>query len=305
MLDERHEDLAGPPGDRNIYALGSIGHHNIVVTCLPLGKIGTVSAATVATQMSNSFPSIKFGLMVGIGGGVPPQVRLGDVVVGTPIDQYPGVVQWDLGKENPNGFVRTGALNNPPSLLLSAISRVQSEYELEGSKIPHYLNEMALKHPSLKSNYLKSESFQDVLFRADYNHNTAASNPTDPYSLESCRACDKAMIVQRKPRDMLVHYGLIASGNTVIKNAAFRDGLRRELGSNLLCVEMEAAGLMDNFPCLVIRGICDYADSHKHKVWQEHAAAVAAAYAKELLGYIQPSEIASERTAKNMLNTKQ
>lgn len=40
---------------------------------------------------------------------------------------------------------------------------------------------------------------------------------------------------------------------------------------------------MDSFPCLVIRGICDYADSHKNKIWQPYAAAVAAAYAKELL----------------------
>lgn len=46
---------------------------------------------------------------------------------------------------------------------------------------------------------------------------------------------------------------------------------------------MEAAGLMDNFPCLVIRGICDYADSHKNKRWQPYAAATAAAYAKDLL----------------------
>ena len=45
----------------------------------------------------------------------------------------------------------------------------------------------------------------------------------------------------------------------------------------------EAAGLMIDFPCLVIRGICDYADSYKNKDWQEYAAAVAAGYAKELL----------------------
>ncbi|KAL3444390.1 hypothetical protein BJX65DRAFT_310973 [Aspergillus insuetus] len=46
---------------------------------------------------------------------------------------------------------------------------------------------------------------------------------------------------------------------------------------------MEAAGLMNTYPCLVIRGICDYADSHKNKAWQGYAAATAAAFAKELL----------------------
>jgi hypothetical protein len=55
---------------------------------------------------------------------------------------------------------------------------------------------------------------------------------------------------------------------------------------------MEAAGLMDNFPCLVIRGICDYADSHKNKQWQGYAAATAGAYAKELLSVIPPKQVA-------------
>jgi hypothetical protein len=54
---------------------------------------------------------------------------------------------------------------------------------------------------------------------------------------------------------------------------------------------MEAAGLMDNFPCLVIRGICDYSDTHKKKNWQPYAAATAAAYAKELLGVIAPVQV--------------
>jgi superfamily II DNA or RNA helicase len=46
---------------------------------------------------------------------------------------------------------------------------------------------------------------------------------------------------------------------------------------------MEAAGLMDQLPCLVVRGICDYCDSHKSKEWQGYAALTAAAYAKTLL----------------------
>jgi len=85
---------------------------------------------------------------------------------------------------------------------------------------------------------------------------------------------------------MRVYYGLIVSRNQVIKDATFRDKLNKDLSGNVLCVEIEAAGLMDNFPCIVIRGIYDYTDSHKNKDWQEHAAAIAAAFAKELLGYV-------------------
>ncbi|KAJ5656116.1 hypothetical protein N7507_008066 [Penicillium longicatenatum] len=94
--------------------------------------------------------------------------------------------------------------------------------------------------------------------------------------------------LRRNPRDMRVHYGLIASGDQVIKDAVARDSLNKSLGGLVLCIEMEAAGLMDNFPCIVIRGICDYADAQKTKDWQEYAAAVAAACAKELLEYVQP-----------------
>jgi nucleoside phosphorylase len=58
---------------------------------------------------------------------------------------------------------------------------------------------------------------------------------------------------------------------------------------------MEAAGLMNSFPCLVIRGICDYADSHKDDLWQRYAAATAAAYAKELLIYVSTEQARGER----------
>jgi nucleoside phosphorylase len=100
---------------------------------------------------------------------------------------------------------------------------------------------------------------------------------------------------------MRVHYGLIASGNQVVKNASIRDQLSKNMDKKVLYVEMEAAGLMDNFPCIVIRGICDYADSHKNKAWQEHAATTAAAFAKELLGYIQLQEVNKEETVKDVL----
>jgi nucleoside phosphorylase len=101
---------------------------------------------------------------------------------------------------------------------------------------------------------------------------------------------------------MRVHYGLIASGNQVVKNGILRDMLNQDLGGQVLCFEMEAAGLMNNFPCLVIRGICDYSDAHKNNVWQEHAAAVAGAFAKELLYHVQLSDIKGERAAAVILN---
>ena len=129
MLDETHPDLPRQPNDHNAYTLGHIGGHNIVVACLAKGEIGNNNSATVAVRMTTTFPSIKFGLMVGIGGGVPKSVRLGDIVVSTPIDEFGGVVQWDFGKTEQGGiFKRTGALNHPPTELLTALSKLEKDH---------------------------------------------------------------------------------------------------------------------------------------------------------------------------------
>ncbi|KUL83657.1 hypothetical protein ZTR_11042 [Talaromyces verruculosus] len=171
MLDQIHRDLPKPEGDRNAYTLGSIGKHNVVIACLPEGRHGTNSAATVATQMVHAFPSIKLGLMVGIGGGIPPKVRLGDVVISTPGGQSPGVVQWDMGKMKEDGkFERTGALNNPPDAFLTALTSMKAEHIMIGSKVPEHLDELKQKWPRMAKQYLKSDSLKDILFRADYSH---------------------------------------------------------------------------------------------------------------------------------------
>jgi nucleoside phosphorylase len=98
--------------------------------------------------------------------------------------------------------------------------------------------------------------------------------------------------VQRPAREdstSRIHYGNIALGNEVMKHGITRDKIAKEEG--VVCFEMEAAGLMNNFKCLVIRGICDYVDSHKNKIWQPYTAATAAAFARVLLGFIDKQEV--------------
>lgn len=311
MLDETHPDLPKIRNDNNVYTLGRIGNHNIVISCLPMGMTGNNNATTVAAHMVSTFPSIKFGLMVGIGGGVPPKVRLGDVVVSKPVKEFSGVIQWDYGKAEQGGkFQRTGALNNPPTTLLAALTKLESKQAMEGSEIPSYLEDVKKKWPKLAPRYLRAESLEDVLFKSNYHHvekksadnsctrdNTSENGSVDDWENDdeehNCTYCDRSKVVKRKPptRDMCIHYGLIASGNQVIKDAVRRNEINKMLGGNILCFEMEAAGLMNDFPCLVIRGICDYADSHKNDDWQEHAAAVAAAFAKELLSVMPAQEV--------------
>ncbi|KAF0318128.1 ankyrin repeat protein [Colletotrichum asianum] len=311
MLDEEFQDfhIRKAANDTNTYTLGSIGRHMIVIACLPKGQLGVVRASKVATSMTSTFRNIKFVLMVGIGGGVPSgpnNVRLGDVVVSTPTGEYPGVVQWDFGKTTDGKFERTGSLNNPPTLLLTALAKMESDHELDGSKIQENLDIMFKKRPNLKDKYGRSEKLEDVLFSASYNHVNHPSNHNltqssggvqgSPQGGTGCLYCDHSKATKREVGEPAVHYGLIASGSQVIKDAAYRDEINKNLDGNTLCIEMEAAGLMDDFPCLVIRGICDYADSHKNDAWQKHAAAVAAALTKELLQKVPPVEVDGQRT---------
>jgi hypothetical protein len=101
MLDKRHNNLPQNPHDHNNYTLGQMGPHNVAIACLPAGVSGVTSAARVASQMRSTFTSLRFGLMVGIGGGVPSEendIRLGDVVISQPADTSGGVIQYDFGK---------------------------------------------------------------------------------------------------------------------------------------------------------------------------------------------------------------
>jgi hypothetical protein len=49
---------------------------------------------------------------------------------------------------------------------------------------------------------------------------------------------------------------------------------------------MEAAGVVNLLPCLLVHGICDYADSQKNKIFQPFAASAAAAATREVLTYL-------------------
>jgi nucleoside phosphorylase len=292
MLDDIHESLPSTR-DQNSYTLGRIGRHNIVVAVMP--EIGNNQAAAVARQLLNDFQSIRFGLLVGIGGGIPGEegendIRLGDVVVSKPTGLFGGVVQYDRGKIQAGvHFERTGTLRKPPAVLSGNVQRLEAQQTRCGSQITNYLTEMLQKYPNMAElQYTHQGPENDQLFKPDYLHEGGVT----------CRKCDSNQTVERVGRrntQPKIHYGTIGSGNSVIKDGIAREQLREELG--VLCVEMEAAGLMDDFSCLVIRGICDYADSHKNKRWQPYAAATAAAYMKELLYLIPTQEVQNTAAA--------
>lgn len=148
LLQTIHPRLPQSPNDHNIYTLGELYDHNVVIACLLLGIYGICSATFVATHMIHTFPELRFTLLVGIGGGVPsergPDIRLGDVVVSKPTSTFGGVVQYDHGKAiSGNRFQRTGALNKPPSILLAAISHLEADSMIGDTHIPLHLANIA------------------------------------------------------------------------------------------------------------------------------------------------------------------
>ncbi len=194
--------------------------------------------------MINKFPNIKIDLMVGIGGELPHEennIRLSDVVISKPDGQYSGVMQYNLGKFTKDGFKRTSSLNTLPEKLLAMLNI-----------IPHHST--PLKNRPLVPYPIKEF---DQLYNADYQH----------ISDNTCKQCNTQQWIERDPdrreNRPLTFYRIIASGNNVIRDTITRDTLIAK--HHVLYFKIEAAGLMNSsFPCLVIREISDYADSHKN-----------------------------------------
>lgn len=292
MLDEEHDRLPQPHTDHNVYNLGSIAGHNVVIAGL-YGP-GNCPAATAATQMRTTFPSLRFGLLVGIGGGVPVatdngMIRLGDVVVSKPSGPHSGALQYDHGKARSGCFERTGSMAPPPAVLLNAAQdlaamRARTSHDPVKKNIERIDTSIRglrrYRHPGIA---------RDNLYRPEYPHIKAG------ISCVQC-GCDSAQLIPRNIDEadgdelyVIVHRGIVASGELVVKDARLRDRLAAAHG--VLCFETEAAGALADFPCLVIRGISDYCDSHKNDQWHGYAAAAAAAYARQLFFHMPIEDI--------------
>src|SRR5208282_78620 len=182
MLDELHVTPPQPEHDKNIYTFGRICGHNVVIVCQ--GDMGTTAASIVATRMDATFRKLRFGLLVGIAGGVPDErdVRLGDVVVSKGDGRSGGVVAHDHGKDTPRGFESQPFLDGVPELLRNAFVELESRLMDQGSKIAEYLSEATARNP-LFSAFGRPSLLIDNLFKSEYIH----VNQND----KRCAECDR------------------------------------------------------------------------------------------------------------------
>ncbi|KAL4786920.1 hypothetical protein BJX76DRAFT_345944 [Aspergillus varians] len=308
LFDETYDRLGEcyrkEPNDDNAYVTGRIGNHNVVVCYMP--GIGKGSAASVASSLKISYKRIEVALVVGICGGAPYPLSGGEVFLGDVIISD-SVVQYDIGRQYPSGFEKKmgvrDTLGRPNRAIRSKLASLQarrSREDLQDKLLQH------LQALQKSLSYWHYPTIDDILFEASYKHKhydlTSPACPClDSMSEDICKTavespctslgCDMDRICRRQPstehNNPRVHIGTVASADTVMKSGEHRDRLAQSEG--VVGFEMEGAGVWDNISCIIIKGVCDYADSHKNKAWQAYAAATGAAAAKSFLEYWEPT----------------
>ncbi|GKZ16504.1 hypothetical protein AbraIFM66951_000268 [Aspergillus brasiliensis] len=299
---QHHHQIPTPLTDKNTYTLGCIAQHNIVLLCLP--TMGTTAAASAVTSLLHTFPSIKFVLLVGIGAVFRET-------------GYGWVMWWLVYLLMVAMQHAGGGLNRPGGKLLGAVNRLRSEYALFGVGVGRVLRELE-EAPrgglGLGREFTRCEELRDPMILGDKDGGGCWWSVLGSmvwgivvtilvgvfgFRLDGMkvrveegrnkREGDVCEEEQKSEKQVNVHYGLIASGNWAVRDAKARDALNKRFEGQLLCIETGgAAGVMNEVPSLVICGISDYADASANDDWQAYAATVAAAYAKELLGFLHP-----------------
>ncbi|KAJ2988073.1 hypothetical protein NUW58_g4165 [Xylaria curta] len=302
--------------DRNTYTTGRIGRHDVVVALLP--GMGKVNAAGVAAGLRMSFPNIKIALLTGICGGAPQtqdgdEILLGDVIIAN------DVVQYDFGRRYPDHFAMRedhgDRLGKPNSEIRGFLATLSTQLVIERLQQRSFSFLRDIQGEAMRRkrrSYKYPGATQDKLFVSSYRHrhygpsqcscsrSLLSSDPVCEAALSSlCKdtLCSDSALVPRtrlKSRQIqerggevedapspAIFMGRVASGDTVMKSGEDRDRIARE--KNVIAFEMEGAGLCDEIPCIIVKGVCDYADSHKNKDWQDFAAATAASVAKAIL----------------------
>lgn len=315
LFDEHYDSAAYEKqhGDANFYRAGKIHQHNVVLACLP--EMGKRSAAGVASSLQCTFTNIYLTLLVGVCGGVPytpgkigetgeTELILGDVIISS------SIVEYDFGKQYPDRFQpRDGSIDTIGRdrrirTLLAALrtSRLQNEFQQKLlSDLVH------LQDSDQRWHYPGAE--YDRLYEASYRHKHHQSGSESTCICGACEStrdpvCDEAlesdcsrlgcngMLIIRNRLSSCdlspqIHIGALGSGDTVMKSGEHRDKLAK--AAKIIGFEMEGAGVADSLRCLVIKGICDYGDCHKNKMWQQYAAATAASCCKAFLEVLPKS----------------
>ncbi|KAK5987384.1 hypothetical protein PT974_11511 [Cladobotryum mycophilum] len=317
--DEKDDQYGKATGDYNTYTPGRIGKHNVVLVLLY--QIGKANAAAATAGIRSTYGGLELALLVGICGGVPfisgdveNEILLGDVVIST------SIIQYDFGKEYLDNSFRTDTVKDNLSKAATNIRSLLQIFETDRGlgllqrQTSQFLVQLQNKGKGgcrVLAKYSYPGTAKDQLFKSDYlhkhhgllaHHCSICHGDLDAVCQDSLRAtceelgCEETHLVHREriqekqklersdnqeAQEPVIHLGAIVSGDTVLKSGKDRDKIARKEG--VIAFEMERPSIWEDIPCIIIRGVSDYTDSHANKKWQHFAAATAAATAKALL----------------------
>jgi nucleoside phosphorylase len=261
--------------------------------------MGVSSAAAAAVDCRRSFRKVEIALVVGICGAVPiipgtkTPIYLGDVIISDGIIPYRNVRIFTNQSIQRNALHDMMAKPKRHIMALLAKLRVKSSSETLEEETRKNLEALGASDPAMRYPGIQA----DRLFEADYEH---------VESKEKCHRgglCDDRRITRYRRGDIAnpkIHIGTMASGDALMKSAKERDRIAQE--KEIIGFEMEANGVWDEMPSLVIKAVNDYADSHKNDIWQRYAAASAAAAMKAFLSHWTPEDLLDETQEQGWLD---
>lgn len=318
--DENGDQYGRAIGDPNTYTTGRFGKFDVVLVLLP--NTGKISAASATASLRSSYPGLRLVILTGICGAVPSsdggdEILLGDVIISKTL------IQYDYGRQYPDNFVAKDttedSLGRPDKNIRSLVAVLETARERERVKervavLLEQIQDLAAKKPRR----FKSDTYQypgaasDKLFESSYRHKHHNSPKclceqfheySDPVCEESrdlpcdVLGCDDGHVIPRQRLETnrqqeqqgsskevqvpSVFIGRFGSGDKMLKSGEHRDWIAKRYG--VLAFEMEGAGVWDELPCIIVKGVCNYADSHTNNRWHNFAAATAASVAKSLV----------------------
>lgn len=311
--DESQDIYGKANGDINYYRTGRIGKHNIIL--LQLRQMGKAHAAAAAASLRSSFNRLHLVLLVGGCAAVPQSenanIVLGDIIIST------GIVQYDFGRKFPDKFIRKNTdrdnLIKPCKDIGNILATLQT---------PDITNKLLERLATLLIDLQKNAHnkgygpryeypgvYEDKLYKTNYHHkhhnmecttcSMADDSTCDEARITNCEdlGCEAAGLVAGRHRlkeklqscrnddrtyqNPDIFFGLVGSGDSVMKSGRDRDRLAEEEG--VIAFEMEAAGFWEDVPTLVVKGVFDYGDSHKNKLWHHFSSATAACAARAII----------------------
>ncbi|KAM0471568.1 hypothetical protein ACHAPX_009224 [Trichoderma viride] len=305
--------------ENNDCKTGRIGKHNVVLALLP--SMGKASAASTAANIRSSYCHVRLCFLVGVCGGVPQtgnrEVLLGDVVVSK------AIVSYDFGRQYPDGFTLKEGVESNMARPDRHVRKQLAMFETSDGnlrlqeKVARFLEKLQAKatQQGYGTRYSYPGADEERLFKPEYRHKHRISpscicrtceKESDPVCEDAVKSschdlgCEEQYLVPRtrlkrkrggeikKAQDSAIHIGIVGSGDRVIKSGEHRDSIAKPKG--IIAFEMEGSGIMEEIPCVVVKGVCDYADCHKSKKWQDFAAATAASALQAILEYLPPAK---------------